>query len=71
MSKTYTTKQGDKWDSIAYTQLGDSNYADGIMNLNQKHRGYYSFPAGVVLTLPDVAEEAADNLPPWKQVVSE
>ena len=22
MSKTYTTVQGDRWDSVAYTQLG-------------------------------------------------
>ena len=27
MSKTYTTVQGDRWDSVAYKQLGSCAYA--------------------------------------------
>lgn len=69
MSKTYTTVQGDMWDSIAFSQLGDVAYTDRLMNLNQNYREYYTFPAGIVLTLPDQTEEASDTLPPWKQVV--
>lgn len=70
MTKTYTTSQGDMWDSIAYSQLGDVAYTDKLMNLNPRYREYYTFPAGVVLTLPDkVAESAAGALPPWKKVV--
>lgn len=68
MSKTYTTVQGDMWDSIAFSQLGDVAYTDRLMNLNQNYREYYTFPAGIVLTLPDQTEEASDTLPPWKQV---
>lgn len=68
MSKTYTTVQGDMWDSIAFSQLGDVAYTDRLMNLNQNYREYYTFPAGIVLTLPDQTEEAIDTLPPWKQV---
>lgn len=68
MSKTYTTVQGDMWDSIAYSQLGDVSYTDKLMNLNQKYREYYTFPAGIVLTMPDPTEETSDTLPPWKQV---
>lgn len=68
MNKTYTTIQGDMWDSIAYSQLGDVAYTDKLMNLNQKYREYYIFPAGIVLTLPDPTEETSDALPPWKQV---
>ena len=68
MSKTYTTVQGDMWDSIAYDQLGDVAYTDKLMNLNQKYREYYTFPAGIVLTLPDPAETVSDTLPPWKVV---
>ena len=29
---------------------------------------YFSFPAGVMLTIPDVVERRASTLPPWKQV---
>lgn len=68
MPKTYTTVQGDMWDSIAYAQLGDVAHTDKLMNANLAHREYYIFPAGIVLTLPDVAIPAGDSLPPWKQV---
>lgn len=69
MSKTYTTVQGDMWDSIAYSQLGDIAYTDQLMNLNQQYREYYTFPAGIVLILPEVSDSISQTLPPWKRVV--
>lgn len=68
MSKTYSTTQGDMWDSIAHSQLGDVAYTDKLMTLNPAYVGYYVFPAGIVLTLPDVSAEPVSSLPPWKQV---
>lgn len=68
MSKTYTTVQGDMWDSIAFSQLGDVAYTDKLMNLNQQYRNYYIFPAGITLTLPEKEESSPITLPPWKQV---
>ena len=68
MSKTYTTAQGDMWDSIAHKQLGSYLHTDKLMNLNQQYREYYTFPAGIVLTLPEITEAASDSLPPWKKV---
>lgn len=68
MSKTYTTVQGDMWDSIAYTQLGSVNHTDKLMNANLKYREFYTFPAGIVLTLPEITESVSDTLPPWKRV---
>lgn len=41
---------------------------DKLMNLNPQHLSYYTFPAGIVLKLPDPAEDVSDALPPWKQV---
>lgn len=64
----YTTKQGDMWDAIAHTQLGDVSYTDKLMNLNQQYREYYTFPAGIVLQLPETSTELINTLPPWKQV---
>ena len=29
--RTYTTVQGDMWDSIAFTQLGDTAYTDRLI----------------------------------------
>ena len=66
--KTYTTIQGDMWDKIAYTQLGDTAHTDKLMNANLRYREYYTFPAGIVLTLPEIPERTSDTLPPWKQV---
>lgn len=66
--KTYTTIQGDMWDKIAYTQLGDVAHTDKLMNANLRYRGYYTFPAGIVLVLPEIPESTSNTLPPWKQV---
>jgi len=70
MSKTYTTVQGDMWDSIAHAQLGDVAHTDKLLNLNTAYRDYYIFPAGITLVLPNIVVEegSAANLPPWKQV---
>ena len=66
--RTYTTVQGDKWDSVAHSQLGDVKYTDQLINLNQQYIDYYIFPAGITLVLPDVTAAPTDTLPPWKQV---
>lgn len=66
---TYTTKQGDMWDSIAHSQLGNVSYTDKLMNLNQQYRECYTFPAGIVLQLPEVSATVIDTMPPWKQVI--
>lgn len=66
---TYTTTQGDMWDSISYKTYGDTSYTDKILTLNAKYSNLYILPAGIVLTLPDTIEnETDDSLPPWKQV---
>ena len=66
--RTYTTVQGDLWDSIAYRQLGSTSHTDKLMNANLQYRKYYIFPAGIVLTLPEVKESVSSSLPPWKKV---
>jgi len=67
--RTYITKQGDMWDSIAHKELGDALYADRIMNMNVEHLNIYVFPAGIALSLPEIDDEISDTLPPWKQVI--
>lgn len=68
MSRIYTTVQGDMWDMIAYKEMGSVDYTDDLMNANRSLLGYFSFPSGIVLTIPDVVERRASTLPPWKQV---
>lgn len=66
--RTYTTVQGDMWDSIAFSQLGDCERTDALMNANQEYRNVFVFPSGVVLTIPDIPQKKHDSLPPWKKV---
>lgn len=69
--KTYTTKQGDLWDGIAYTQLGSVAYTDVLMRENANQLPYFTFPAGVILTIPEIdnyPESDEDTTPPWKAV---
>ncbi len=35
-----------------------------------QHLGYFVFPAGIVLTLPDTETQTSSTLPPWKKVVT-
>ena len=67
MSKTYTTKQGDTWDSIAFQQMGSCDRTHDVMWANRAYLDYYTFPAGIVLTIPDVEPEASATAPPWKK----
>ena len=67
MPKTYTTVQGDMWDSIAYKQLGSTSHTDKLLNSNLQYRDNYIFPAGIVLKLPEIRQAAGTSLPPWKR----
>lgn len=67
--RTYTTKQGDMWDWIAHSQLGSTSYTDKLMRVNPVYLAYYTFPAGIVLNLPDLDDSSdTSRLPPWKKV---
>lgn len=68
MAGTYTTVQGDMWDSIAAARLGGTRHTDRLIAANLDYRDYYIFPAGIVLVLPEVPEVQAESaLPPWKR----
>lgn len=69
MPKTYTTIQGDMWDSIAHKQLGDVAHTGKLISANRQYREYYIFPAGITLVLPEIPSQVSDTLPPWKRAV--
>jgi phage tail protein X len=66
---TYTTKQGDRWDSISYMVLGSERYMGQIIAANKQHREVFLFPAGVVLEIPEISDsaESDDTVPPWRR----
>lgn len=66
---TYTTIQGDTFDIIAFNVYGDCKYTDKLIRANMEYKDYLIFPAGIVLTLPDLEiKTALSDLPPWKRV---
>lgn len=68
MVKSYTTVQGDMWDSIAHKTLGSVNLTDKLMMANRRWLHLYTFPAGIVLTIPEIKRESTGgSLPPWKR----
>ena len=66
---TYTTVQGDMWDSIAYKLAGTENVAAQIIEANMDKSSIMVFSAGVVLNIPEFNNFAADEdyYPPWKK----
>jgi len=49
--------------------MGSTDYTDRLLNLNRQYRMYYTFPAGIVLILPEPEKNILDTLPPWKRGV--
>ena len=67
MEKTYTTKQGDAWDAIAFQVYGDVKYTGYLMQVNFPHLDTFLFDAGVILQTPDLpADDDLANVPIWR-----
>lgn len=67
MPKQYKTVQGDMWDSIAFKLYGNEKYMNDLLKANQEYNRVVIFPAGTILTCPDVVVTKAKDLPPWKR----
>lgn len=65
---TYTTIQGDMWDSIAKKVYGTERAMDILMKANPEHLSVAVFGAGVETSCQFTAQEAASNaMPPWRK----
>ena len=66
---TYTTVQGDMWDSIAYKLAGTESVTAQLIEANLDKSDIYVFSAGEVLNVPDFNNLAADEsfYPPWRK----
>ena len=64
--KTYTTIQGDMWDSIAYKLYGDEKYMCQLMKSNLELLDIFIFRAGTVLNVPELESEKEADLPSWR-----
>lgn len=67
MLDTYTTIQGDMWDSIAYKVYGSEAGINTLLEANQEHADIVAFPANIVLQIPEYKAPESSNLPPWRR----
>nr|DAW25811.1 MAG TPA: baseplate wedge protein [Caudoviricetes sp.] len=67
MLKSYTTQQGDMWDSIAYKCYGDEAGINALMTENEAYVDTVVFPTGIVLAVPEYKKPVTNTLPPWRR----
>ncbi|MCE5199907.1 MAG: tail protein X [Armatimonadota bacterium] len=67
MADTYTTIQGDMWDSVAYKLYGDELKMTELIAANPQYATTVVFSAGVVLKVPQISALTSVIVPPWKQ----
>ncbi len=69
--KTTVTMIGDTWDTIALRVYGNVLRAQALMEAreNRPLLDYQVFPAGVVVSTPEITEETAsyEDLPEWRK----
>ncbi len=64
----YLTKDGDRWDSIAYQFYGDPYLYEPILLANPEYMDRLSLPAGLKLRIPILyIEETSEVSPPWQK----
>ncbi len=67
---TVTTVQGDTWDTIAQRAYGNTLRTQNLMEARENIQllDFQVFPAGIVVTAPEVVEsEIMDDLPEWRK----
>ncbi len=67
MGRTYTTIQGDTWDSISYKMYGREKFMGILMQANLDLIETFVFSAGTVLTVPELGNGVIQNTPSWRQ----
>lgn len=66
----YRTKEGDRWDNIAFEAYGDATAYMQIIRANKGLPITEVLPSGVLINIPIVEDEQSvseDLLPPWKR----
>ena len=67
MANTYTTRQGDAWDALAFRVYGDEKYTGWLMQNNFPLLDTFVFGQGVVLqTPPPPEDDETAYMPIWR-----
>ena len=63
---TYTTRQGDTWDVIAYRLWGRETLMRQLIEANPDYGDVLVFGPDVVLSVPQITvPDKTPDLPPW------
>ena len=66
--KTYLTKDGDRWDLLAWEFYGDPYLYPVLLDANPELRGLSVLPAGKILKVPVLyIDETSEVSPPWQK----
>jgi phage tail protein X len=67
----YITKEGERWDTVAFKAYGDAANVNGIIEANPSVSILPILPIGTRLKIPVIEQGEAqldsDLLPPWKR----
>lgn len=69
----HVTRDGERWDTIAWDYYGDPFNYEPIIEANPAANITPTLPAGIVLLIPILtldeqnSQQVASDLPPWKQ----
>jgi len=67
--RTYTTKSGDTWDSVAFFIYGNEQFAKALIEANTAYIGTVIFKGNTLLNVPEInITVTVSNLPPWKRL---
>jgi len=63
----YITKDGDRWDTIAYQVYGDPYLYEALLKENPQYAHLTILPAGLRLKVPILyIDETTEVSPPWQ-----
>lgn len=65
-ARTYTTSQGDWYDSIALKVYSDEHLMHELIEANYDYRNVKQFSADIVLTCPELPSKKKPPLVPWQ-----
>lgn len=64
----HLTKDGERWDAIAYRYYGNAHEYERIIAANPHVPLRPALPGGIVLLIPVIVRtEIEEDLPPWKR----
>lgn len=63
----YRTKKGDTWDMLSLLFYGNEYFMLDLVKANPEHRKTIIFEEGIILKVPVIENEEAEDVPDWME----